>query len=270
MKNKKILFPTDFSNHSIKALKETVAINVHLGFELTILHTYSRPYSEGYDQKGPLEKLEKNIEKEFDKLIKEIPELKSQTYSFQKQLGNAIDSVVNLVENESIGVVVMSTKGAVGLGELFGTKTAKIIKSVDIPVILIPTDSSLMPMAKLGLACDYSDEIPRQRLDFLLYLAEKMNLDLDLVTLNRDEKTMTRQEQKNRKDLVNSIEKLSHKSSFIEHDDVKWGLIEYAKNHELDMIAVIPKSYNYMERLFHESLTQRMAFHSPIPVLVLQ
>ena len=270
MKNKKILFPTDFTTQSVRALKETIELNQQLGFEVIIFHSYSRPYTEGFDQKGQLDKVEKDADKSFDKITKEIPELQSQQHSFRKILGDTIDSVVELVEKEAIDLIVMSTKGAAGLGELFGTKTAKIIKSVAVPVIVIPADSSLMPIGKLGLACDYSHETPQGKLDFLTHLAAVIKPDLELITLNRDEKTMTKQEQKNRESLVGAMEKLAHKSSFIEHDDVKWGLIEYAESNELDMIAVIPKSYTYIERVFHESLTQKMAFHSPIPVLVLQ
>lgn len=270
MNNQKILFPTDFTIQSINALKETVALNKALAYELIVLHAYSRPYSEGYDQEGQLEKEEKRIEKQFEKLASEIPELVAQHHTFQKTLGDTIDSVVEVVEKESIGLVVMSTKGAVGIGELFGTKTAKIIKSVDVPVIVIPKNSTLIPMNKIGMACDYSEETPSQKFDFLIHLAEKMNFDMDLVTLNRDEKTMTKKELQHRESLVGLIDNLPHKSNFIEHDDIKWGLIEYAKSNELDMIGVIPKSYNFMERLFHDSLTQNMAFHSPIPVLVLQ
>lgn len=270
MKNKKILFPTDFTDQSIQALKHTVELNKNLGFEIIIFHAYFRPYEEGFDLEGKLKKTEQDVEQHFQQLPSKIPDLKSQNHSFKKALGDLIDSVVEMVETDSIGLIVMSTKGAVGLGELFGTKTAKIIKSVSIPVIVVPTDASLMPVEKISLACDYAEEIPLPKLDLLVYLSEKMHLDLDLITLNRDEKTMTKKELKNRENLMNNLSNLPVKVSFTDNAHLPTGLIRHAKSNNINMIGIIPKSYNFMERIFHESLTQDMAFLSPIPVLVLQ
>ncbi|MEO9476738.1 MAG: universal stress protein [Cyclobacteriaceae bacterium] len=266
----KILFPTDFSEPSIQALKETVSLNKKLNCELVILHAYSRPYAEGFDHKGKLFQLEKRIEKQLENLCKEIPELNAQNYSFKKVLGDVIDSVIYYTKKESIRFIVMSTKGAVGMGELFGTKTAKIIKSVDVPVFVVPKDASLLQVSKMGLACDYSQKTSADKLDFLNLLADSLKFELDLITLNRDEKTMTIDEINNRESLEESLGKIPFKSHFVKSSNVEWGLIKYAKTNELDMITVIPKSYNYIERIFHESLTQDMAFHSSVPVLVLQ
>lgn len=266
----RILFPTDFSKQSIQALKETVKLNQQLNYELVILHAYSRPYSEGFNQKGNLDQMEESVKKHFMRLNKEIPELSAQKHSFKQVLGEITDAVIYFANHESIGLIVMGTKGAMGIGELFGTKTAKIIKSVDVPVIIVPKDASLMPVSKVGLACDYSEETPVKKLDLLNRLADSLKFELDLITLNRDEKTMTKQEKGNRDALEAILEKISYKSHFVKSNDVQWGLIKYAKTHGLNMIAVISKNYNFMERLFHESLTKEMAFHSPIPVLVLK
>ncbi|WP_420318969.1 universal stress protein [Ekhidna sp.] len=266
----KILFPTDFTEQSIHVLKEIVSLNQKLNYELIILHAYSRPHAEGFDQGGKLDQNEKNVEKHFNSLTKEIPQLSNQKHTFKKVLGDVLDSVIYYVEHESIGLIVMSTKGAVGIGELFGTKTAKIIKSVNIPVMVVPKDATLMPVNKVGLACDYSEETSLKKLDLLTKLAETLKFELDLITLNRDEKTMTVRENNNRDSLKKSLGNIAHTSHFVTSGNVEWGLIKYARSNDLNMVVVIPKSYNFIERIFHESLTQEMAFHSPVPVLVLK
>lgn len=269
MKNHKILFPTDFSENSIRALKDTVRLNKHLGAELIIFHAYHRPYLQNFDQKGQLEELKRGIDRSFASLEDEIPELKSQNHRFHKHLGDFIHSMVELVENESVSLVVMHTNGAEGVGELFGTKTAKIIKSLEVPILVIPSKASLFPMEKLALACDYSQDTPKSKLKFLTELAEIMKLKITAVTLNRDERTMTKEEHENREHLLGNLENHMVDSGFARHPNVTWGLIEYAKSNEHNMIGIISKNYNFMERIFHESLTTDMAFHSPVPLLVL-
>jgi nucleotide-binding universal stress UspA family protein len=269
MSNPKILFPTDFTDQSVHALKESVKLNEQLNYELIIFHTYSRTVSDNFNQEGHMEKLDRDVERKFKKLEGQVPELKSQQHSFRKALGDFIDTVEDFVHEEDVDLIIMSTKGAVGIGELFGTKTAKIIKSVEIPVIVVPPEAELMPLSKVGLACDYSRDTPEEKLKLLSGMGELMGLELDLITLNRDEKTLTKKELRNREKLVKILENLTVKTSFTKHPNLSWGLIDYAKKNDIGMIGVIPKSYNYIERLFHESLTRDMAFHSPIPVMVL-
>lgn len=269
MSTQKILFPTDFSDQSIHALMETVKFNEALGYDIVLFHAYNRPYTdEGYNAKGLLHEEQKSIDKKFSAVESKMPALKNCTTV--KMIGDVVDVVEDYIEKEPIALIVMSTKGAAGLGELFGTKTAKIIKNVNVPVIVVPNNAVLAPMNRIGLACDYTEVVSPGKLDFLVDLADKVQFDLDLITLNRDEKTMTKKELGNREILLKDLNGIATTTSFSQHDQLSWGLIEFARNNGIEMIGVIPKSYNFIERIFHESLTQEMAFHSPVPVLVIQ
>lgn len=273
MDTKKLLFPTDFSENSIDALKEAIALNKYLKYEITIFHAYSRPYLEkkkDYDQSLQLEKQAKTIDKKFAKLEEEIPDIRKFQYHFKKKLGFSVDMILAQISEDEPDLIVMSTKGAIGLGELWGTKTAKIIKSVDIPVIVVPVNTTLTGLNRIALACDYSEETDLGKIDFLIRLAELKGLEIDIVTLNRQEKTMTKEELSNRDRILDMMRHLKPRVSFSHHENVKKGLIDYCKANEAGLIGILPKSYNFIEGAFHDSLTMRMAFHSPIPLLVLK
>ncbi|MDX1628754.1 MAG: hypothetical protein R3345_08640, partial [Fulvivirga sp.] len=90
------------------------------------------------------------------------------------------------------------------------------------------------------------------------------------VTLNRHEKTMTKKELANREQVLQLMEPITAKVSFEQHNEVDAGLIEFCRENEIGLIGILPKSYNFIERVFHDSLTKQMAFHSPIPLLVLK
>jgi nucleotide-binding universal stress UspA family protein len=262
--------PTAFSINSIYALKEAISLNKKLKYELIIFHAFSRPYSESKEYHQSTDKLEKAVDRKFDLLLEELPEIKSYTYHFKKRLGYSIEMILDQVEKDQPDLIIMNTKGAVGLGELWGTKTAKIIKSVSVPVIVVPSSTSLTNFTKIGLACDYSENTDYDHLDFLIGLAELNKLEIDIITLNRQEKTMTRKELDNRKRILGLMEHLPAKVSFTHHENVKAGLIDYCKKNEIGMLSILPKSYPFIERVFHDSLTMRMAFHSPVPLLVLK
>ena len=137
-------------------------------------------------------------------------------------------------------------------------------------MIVVLENSKLSDLNMIGLACDFSENTEYDNLDFLIELSEKRKLEIDIITLNRQEKTMTKEELTNRDHILSIMNHLKPKVSFTHHENVKKGLIDYCKANEIGLISVLPKSYNFIERAFHDSLTMRMAFHSPIPLLVLK
>ncbi len=268
--HKTLLFPTDFSPRAGKALDQAIDFAQKFDYKMLIYHVYHRPIDEEGANADLLRQVEGKAEKHFKELTQKHPDLKHVTYHTRKELGISIDCIVETAEKEDVDLIIMATKGAKGIGELWGTKTAKIIKSVQVPVLVIPDNSSISGIKKVGLACDYSMKTDYEQLSFLIGIAKKLKLDLDVITLNRDEKTMTPGELKNRELMRGQFKKKGTSFSFTFNNNIEEGIIEYCSQHDIGLIAVLPKSYSYIRSLFHESLTEKMIFHSPLPLLVLK
>lgn len=269
---KTILFPTDFSERASNALNQALVFIQNFDAKIIIYHAYHRPayYSGGKEQLDQkLDEVKSSIDLKFKQLLKNNEALKETKYEFRKALGVSVESIVELSKKE-IDLIIMATKGTDGLGELWGTKTAKIIKSVEVPVLVIPDNTSLTGIKKMGLACDYSQYTEYETLDFLLEVTERLKLDVDTITLNRSEKVMTNKEKDYKKLVREKLETVPATFNFTFHNNVDEGIINYAKANDIGLIAMLPKSYSFMESLFHESLTEQMTFHSPIPLLVLK
>jgi nucleotide-binding universal stress UspA family protein len=207
---------------------------------------------------------EKKIEKNFEKLAKSFPILKNIPHEFKKELGISVDKIAELVNDDGIDMLVMATKGAKGFNEVWGTKTAKIIKQIKTPVFVIPDNTSLKDMNKIALACDYSLKTDENAIGFLTDLAEKLDFEIDVVTLNREEKTMTKKEH-----LVRQMGNDHSNFKFTQHAEVDKGIMAYAKANNIDAVVLFPKNYSFIEQMFHESLTEKMVFNSPIPLIVI-
>jgi len=273
MSKKQLLFPTDFSDNSVEALKEAARLNKLLKFKIVILHTYSRPFvgkNEEVSQESKLLALQEQIDRKFKKLIGKVAELEDQEYETVRKIGYSVDVISEQLNKQDIDLIMMSTKGAAGVGELFGTRTSKIIKNSNTPIVVLPPKTQLSELSTVGLACDFSANTSYDKVDFLIELAEVLNLKIDIVTLNRQEKTMTKTELDNREKLLSMMSHLPATSTYTHHDDVNNGLIEYCKQNDIGLLTVLPKSYTFIESIFHESLTRRMAFQSPVPILVLK
>ena len=271
MKDQKtILFPTDFSPRASKALDQAIDFAKKFNYKMLIYHVYHRPITTEGTSTTLLRQVEGKAEKNLHDLEKKHPTLKDITFKCRKELGISVENIVETATKENVDLIIMATKGAKGLGELWGTKTAKIIKSVNIPVLVIPDNSSISGIKKVGLACDYSMKTDYAQLSFLIEVAKKLKLDIDVITLNRDEKMMTPGELKNRELMKAQLKKKGTSFSFTFNNNIEEGIIQYSTQNDIGLIAVLPKSYSYIRSIFHESLTEKMIFHSPLPLLVLK
>lgn len=268
MKTQTILVPTDFSERAKNALSQAVYLADKIKAQVIIYHVYHRPSNEDKHFMSLSEK-EKKIDKNFNKLENALPELNKIPHEFKKELGISVDKIADFVNDDGIDMLVMATKGAKGFNEVWGTKTAKIIKLIDTPVFVIPDNTNLKDMKKVALACDYSLKTDENAIGFLTYIAEKLGFLIDVVTLNREEKTMTKKEKQNRDQLIKQMGNDDASFQFTQHPEIDKGIMAYAEANNIDAVVLFPKNYSFIERMFHESLTEKMVFNSPIPLIVI-
>jgi nucleotide-binding universal stress UspA family protein len=213
--------------------------------------------------------LEKKIDKNFNKLPDAVPQLKMIPYEFKKELGVSVDKIAGLANSEAVDMLVMATKGAKGFNEIWGTKTAKIVKMTETPVVVIPDNTGLQHLKKVVLACDYSLKTDAGSIGFLTHLAQALDFSVDVVTLNREEKTMTKSEHANRDELIKQLGSVKASFTFTQHPHIDKGIMAYSKSNNVDAVVVLSKNYSFIESLFHESLTDKMLFNSHIPLMVI-
>jgi len=266
--NKTILVPTDFSKRADNALDQAIYLAKKTSSKLVIYHFYHRPVVER-DSERALADLEEKIEFKFQNLLRALPELKQVPYEFKKVIGTTVEKITGRVNTGGVDMLVMATKGAKGLNEVWGTKTAKIIKMIQKPAFVIPDHTNLKHLKKVALACDYSLKTNYEAIKFLTNLAEKLNFSIDVVTLNREEKTMTKAEHKHRNQIIELMGNVKASFKFTQHPQIDKGIMAYSKENNVDAVVILSKNYSFIESLFHESLTEKMVFNSPIPLMVI-
>jgi nucleotide-binding universal stress UspA family protein len=265
---KTILVPTDFSERANNALEQAVYLAKKTHCRLVIYHFYHRPVVE-HNSDRALADLEQKINFKFEDLLKVVPDLKKTSYEFKKVIGTTVEKITGRVNTGGVDMLVMATKGAKGLNEIWGTKTAKIIKMIRKPGFVIPDNTNLKDIKKVALACDYSLKTNYEAIRFIADLAEKLDFSIDVVTLNREEKTMTKLEHKHRDQIMELMGNVKATFKFTQHPHIDKGIMAYSKENNMDAVVILSKNYSFIESLFHESLTEKMVFNSPIPLIVI-
>lgn len=263
MKNLNILFPTDFSELSAVTLKTIIPVLAEGNNHLVILHAASHQKKDATADKI-------RVKESFDHFIKALPSIAGLNYELRWEYGSSRDLILRESDKVEIDLIIMATKGAKGINALWGSKTEAVVRDAIVPVIVMPEGSKLNDISKIALAADYDSLQYEHGLDALLQIADHQQTSIDIVTINRSEDQLSRKEKINRKYLKRRLQSFPHRFQHHFEPEVSNGLISYAKQHNSDLIAILPRDYRFLEGLFTESLSKKMVYRSEVPLLILK
>jgi nucleotide-binding universal stress UspA family protein len=141
---RKILYATDYSKASDRALEEAINLAKQNDAELLVVHVLEPiPYAAG-EEFGGAElylKLEDATKREaqtsMDKLIRRLQRSKVKAKSLLLR-GSAHDQIVKAAKSKRAGMIVIGTHGRTGLSKLFmGSVAAKVVSTATCPVVTV-------------------------------------------------------------------------------------------------------------------------------------
>lgn len=152
---KKILCPTDFSEHSYEALTAAEELAKELSATLLLVHVvppvpvsselqtgpsgYSAPASAGgFNITEYIKELKANAEKSLDDIVKNKMKEDIDVETVVLAEGEESDEINKFAEDKDVDLIVISTHGRTGLERLvFGSVAEKIIRHSRKPVLTI-------------------------------------------------------------------------------------------------------------------------------------
>ncbi len=263
MKNRQVLFPTDFSETSAQCLNTVLPFLSQGKNQLVIVHGAQR-------KRKSLAADKVAVQEAFDNFASACPLLKEIEFEFRWDFKVSRDFILQESDKVECDMIIMPTNGAKGLDRLWGSRTESVVRDAIVPVIVLPIGAGLHEINKIILAVDFADVSCDHRLLPLLHIADQMKTEIDVLTINRKESQLSRKEKLHRKQLKYRLEEFPHRFSTHFENEVGDGLIKYAKDHQASLIAIMPHDYHFVESLFHESLSRKMIYESPIPLLILK
>ncbi len=262
MKNLTLLYPTDLSDFSRTNLQRLLPVIRSGNNRLILLHA-------GSHTKSQVEHDRVRIKEAFAEFCAALPELKDLDYETRWEFGISSEVILNESDKVEVDMVIMATHGAKGWEQFWGSKTQAVVQRSITPVLVVPEGASLVETQTIVLAADYEDELSENKLYPLKLMADHLKTEIDIVTINRKESELSRPEKRNRKALRNQLRQWPHRFSHHFEEEIHEGLIKYAEKQNAGLIAVIPKTYGFLEKLFTESISQKMVYQSTIPLLIL-
>ena len=280
---KKFLFPTDFSANAQHALDYGYSLAKQVKANMIICNAVTIPAE--MPQAGlvswPMEESELLLQDSSRELVqlKEKLESKDETISLNpsitciNEVGTVLNTVNSLSKYEHIDMVIVGTHGSSGLSTLLlGNHSRQMIDELNKPLLLIPPAAVITPIKKIAFATDFTD--PVKDLDCihtLIKLAKPLNAEILLTYIYNDEyRAITLQKVIDRL-MIRVTDTANYPNIYyrvVKARSPVSGLGWLCAHGNIDILAMVHRSHNFIDSLFRGSQTQTMANHIPIPLLV--
>ncbi|WP_166670667.1 universal stress protein [Olivibacter sp. XZL3] len=186
--------------------------------------------------------------------------------------GNLDDLTNDLVNKHQVDYVVMGLTGKSKLEQtLIGSNTIQIAKTVSRPLLIIPESAKLLPITKIASVMDLVDTKQAQTISNLLNPLYLYN-QLELYVLSHEGEGLPLQTLHNHNftAVKDKLNRYNPKYYSISEIDIVKEVLAFAKSHNISLIVHIEKKRNFFESLFLTDITERMAYVTHIPLLLVK
>ena len=275
----KILFPTDFSSTADNAFIYALKIAKKLGARIYTLHVYQRPDISGVKLPHTLREVYNSIElEEFENYRDNVPHLHEIAKANGltdvpieniMEEGETLPTILKVAKREEIDLIVMGTKGASGLREIFiGSTAAEVLENAECLVLAVPENAVFDGMIdNIAITTEYKPEelIALKRVvEFAgIFGANVYCVNVDLAhTADLDHKMDHWKEQYPGNGKV--------QFRVLDGTDIQEGLSKFINEEKIDILAMLTRKRNFFQELFHYSMVKKMAYHLNTPIMAIR
>jgi nucleotide-binding universal stress UspA family protein len=272
---KTIIAPTDFTPGSLAAVNYAADMACVIGANVYLLHVCQVavvvseiPVSDyllvnqletAEDRMGSLERTIRSRVGERVKITGKVEQ------------GDVVAEIKKHCEALDTYAVVMGAETASTFERvLVGGRTISAVRNLRWPVIVVPAGVQFSSINKVGLACDYKDVVETIPAQEIKHLVKDLHAQLHILYINRNTETELSAEMIEEsawlQEMFSDLEPEYH---YITKDNVENSIIEFADKNHLDLLIIIPKKRNLLNRIFQHSHTKPMVIHSHVPVMAI-
>lgn len=272
----RILVPVDFSECSENAIRFATAVALRTGAEIKLFHSVHVPLQTAEMVNFPMAELEKTAVARLAAVVDEIvfwldkerfPALKVLS---QVTVGFAAEEIATQAAHDKTDLIVMGTHGTGALeGMLLGSNTTAVLQRVTCPVLVIPDDAEFQGFKKIVYASDMH-EINAKAIQVLVHFASYFAAEIHVlhIVTNKDKLTPEQVDAYRKQFSFESgyVPVVYHIVDALDHS-VAHAIEAYIEENKIDIVAIVTHHRKFFDKLFHPSITKKLAVHAKQPLL---
>ncbi|WP_316633321.1 universal stress protein [uncultured Flavobacterium sp.] len=269
---KRILVPTDFSEHAEDALKVAAKIAKKNDSEIIILHMLELPHQMNDAILGGTSIPETMLfMKKANEMLDETsarPYLQGIQVTEIVKMDKPIHGITQVSQDNEIDLIVMGSHGSSGIEELLiGSNTEKVVRNSEIPVLVIKKDISDFKVENIVFASDFSEETKKpfeKLLNFTKFFGSKIHF-VTICTPNSFkpshivEKTMN--------DFISQFNITNYTSQTYNDTNIEKGIINFSNGINADIIGMCTHGRTGFAHFFNGSISEGLVNHTIRPVI---
>lgn len=269
---KRILVPTDFSEHAENALKVASQIAKKNDSEIVILHMLELPHQMSDAITGGASIPETMLfMKKANEMLDEVsarPYLDGIPVTEIVKMDKPVHGISQVSKDYEIDLIIMGSHGASGIEELLiGSNTEKVVRNSEIPVLVIKKDISDFNPDIIVFASDFSDETRKpfeKFLGFTKFFESKILL-VTICTPNSFKPTHSIEKAMN--EFVAEFNLTNYSTHIYNDTNIEKGIINFSNSINADIIGMCTHGRTGFAHFFNGSISEGLVNHAIKPVV---
>ncbi|MCD0468452.1 universal stress protein [Flavobacterium sp. JAS] len=269
---KRILVPTDFSEHAEDALKVAAKIAKKNDSEIIILHMLELPHQMNDAVLGGTSIPETMLfMKKANEMLDEIssrPYLEGIQVTEIVKMDKPIHGITQISKDNEIDLIIMGSHGSSGIEELLiGSNTEKVVRNSNIPVLVIKKDISDFKVENIVFASDFSAETKKpfeKLLNFTKFFGSKIHF-VTICTPNSFKPTHVVEKAMN--NFISQFNITNYTSQTYNDTNIEKGILNFANSINADIIGMCTHGRTGFAHFFNGSISEGLVNHTVRPVI---
>ena len=241
-----ILVPTDFSSASNNAVEHAVSIAKLFDNEITLLYVvetsmFSAIFGSNVEKSILMDNIQKKLQEKAEKIKEAHPKLEVNTLVRE---GKVYKQIIDVSETMACDSIVMGFNGLNNIERFMGSTTTRVLKSSNVPVVIVKDVQSRMSYERIVLPIDLTKE-SRQKVSWAVHLAKQYNSEIHVIMevesdeffMNKVKASLAQVEKILQQNDVKFVSKLLDDQEY--PDNFGKDIIKYAEEVKADLIMIM-------------------------------
>jgi nucleotide-binding universal stress UspA family protein len=270
----RFVVPTDFSETSRNALSYAISMAADVpASELILFNSYDSMSlgSDGTPLHAEAGSGRNLTLMALENLKNELAGDKDVTIKLMAEEGSLSSGLEKLTQDQQVDMVIMGMNGATRMEQiLIGSSTLKMVSQLSCPVLIIPPDAQYSRIRTVVYASDMKNVKQTTPVNHLRKLLSIFRPKLFVANVDVEHYVeITDDYKKEKADMNELLDGFYPDYAFIRLYDFTEAINQFAVDRQADLIITVPRRHNFLERVFSTSHTEKLAYHTHIPLLAI-